>query len=178
MTAFQKFRDGDIGPVLILTVICFVITLALAGVYQMTASQIAVQEVEAANLARQKVLPQGDSFTMVEGIEYPDGVFEIHKADNGAGMVFRSGAKGFDGIVTYMIGMDKNGEIVGINMFEHGETPGLGTKIGEPSYLELYYGNADETAIDGISGATKTTNSLKNAITQAKKAFELAKGVL
>lgn len=178
MKPMQKFRDGDIGPVVILTVICAVIALALAGIYQMTAPVIETRKIETANEVRREVMPLSDSFSAIEGIALPEGVFEVYRADNGEGFVFRSGAKGFSGTVTFMIGMDKNGEITGINMFEHNETPGLGTKIGDPAYLGLYYGFADYAGVDAVSGATKTTNALKNAIAQTKEAFEAVKGTV
>lgn len=176
MTRTEKFSDGGVGTVLILTAICAVIAFALEGVYQMTAPEIELRKIEAANNARQEVMPLSDSFSPVEGAQLPDGVSEVYKADNGEGFVFRSGAKGFSGTVTFMIGIDKNGEITGINMFEHNETPGLGTKIGAAEYTALYLGSGDHMGIDAVSGATKTTNALKNSISQAKEAFGLVKG--
>ena len=178
MTSMKKFRDGDIGPIVILTAICLVITLALAGVYGMTSPIIETRKIEAANLVRREVLPLADSFSAVEGVPLPAGVIEAYRAENGEGFVFRSGAKGFAGIVTFIIGVDKNGGITGINMFEHGETPGLGTKIGAPDYLANYYGSVDHTGIDSVSGATKTSNALKSAIGQVKVAFKTIKGVV
>lgn len=169
-----KFRDGMVGPTVILFTICFVIAFALAGVYNMTAPVIAAGEVAAADAARRGVLPEGDSFTKLEAA-LPDGVTEAYQADNGTGFVFTSQAKGFDGAVTYVIGMDADGNITGINMFDHNETPGLGTKIGEPDYLERYYGDTDPDAVDAVTGATRTSNSLKNSLKQAKEAYGLVK---
>lgn len=167
------FRDGLIGPTVILLSICFVMTLALAFTYQTTEPIIAQAEIEAANVVRGQVLPGNESFEKMD-IDLPDGVFEVYKAEGG--YVFKTGAKGFDGIVTYMIGMDNDGNVVGIDMFDSNETPGLGTKIAHPDYIGKYLGKTNPDSVDAITGATKTSNSLKNSLKQAQAAFELVKG--
>lgn len=171
----SRFKDSAFGPTVILAVICLTITLALAVVYNLTAPVIAVGELEAANEARMQVLPEADSFTQAQA-ELPEGVTEAFKADNGAGYVFTSQYKGFGGDVVYMIGMDAQGAIVGIQMFSHEETPGLGSKIGEAEYLAKYYGNADPMSVDAVTGATITSNSLKHSLIQAIAAYEIVKG--
>lgn len=171
----KKFRDGMIGPSLILLGICLVITFALAGVYTATKDTIAMREIEAADQARARVLETGDTFTQVDKT-LPEGVTDAFKADNGTGYVFTSQAKGFGGDVVWMIGMDDSGKVTGIELFAHGETPGLGTKVGEKDYLEKYLGDTNPSAVDAVTGATKTSNSLKNSLSQAQQAYEIVKG--
>jgi electron transport complex protein RnfG len=163
-----------LGPTIILFGICLIITAALAAVYNLTEPVIAAGEIAAANDARKEVLADGDSFTELEAA-LPEGVVDAYKADNGAGYVFTSQAKGFGGAVTWVIGMNADGGITGITLFDHNETPGLGTKAGETSYLESYYGDTDPDDVDAITGATRTSNSLKDSIKQAREAFELVK---
>jgi electron transport complex protein RnfG len=170
----SKFRDGMIGPTIILFAICLIITAALAAVYNVTKPVIDAGAIAAADMARREVLPDGDSFTAVEAT-LPDGVVDAYKADNGAGFVFTSQAKGFGGAVTWVIGMDANGGVTGISLFDHDETPGLGTKVGEADYLQNFLGNTDPASVDAITGATRTSDSLKNSVIQAKEAFELVK---
>lgn len=170
----SKFRDGPFGPTVILFAICFVMTFALAGTYQATRPVIEQVEREKVEAACVKVLSGADSFTRLD-IELPAGVTEAYRSDNGEGYVFKSQAKGFDGDVVYMIGLDADGKVVCIDMFDHNETPGLGTKVGAESYLAQYAGTSDPDAVDGITGATKTSNSLKNALRQAQEAYQLAK---
>ena len=171
----SKFRDGSLGPVVILFAICLVITLALAFVYNLTAPAIAAAEIKAADDARMAVLGGAGSFTKIEA-DLPDGVTEAYKADNGAGYVFTSEANGFGGAVVYMIGVDAQGGVTGIQVFSHVETPGLGTKVADPDYLANYFGATDPDSVDAVTGATRTTNSLKNALKQARQAFDIVKG--
>lgn len=71
-------------------------------------------------------------------------------------------------------------KVVGINFYEHGETPGLGGEISNPVWdakwqgKDLYNGSAilhvvkgdasKSTEIDGISGATLTGNGVTNCL--------------
>jgi electron transport complex protein RnfG len=176
MTAIGKFRESMAGPTVILLAICLVITFALAFVNQVTAPVIEAGQIAAANAVRARVLPGGGAFTELTGIPLPDGVSEAYQADNGSGFVFRSAAKGFGGNVTYMIGIDASGNVTGIEMFSHNETPGLGTKVADENFLGAFYGAADPDEPDGITGATRTTESLRNSLKQAKAAYELVKG--
>ena len=169
-----KFRDGMLGPTVILFAICLVITFAMAGTYQATVSVIAQSEIDAANEVRQVVLPDAGTFTVIEKA-LPNGIEQAFKADNGQGYVFRSVAKGFGGPVTYYIGIDQSGNFVGISMFDHSETPGLGSKVSNAEYLEGYYGGAEIDGVDAITGATITSTSLKNALRQALEAYNLVK---
>lgn len=170
-----KFRDGMLGPTIILLAISFLITFALAGTYDTTAPIIAQGEIAAADQARREVLPSGDSFSEITGAALPEGVTAAYQADNGEGFVFTSQAKGFSGDVVYMIGIASNGDTVGIKMFQHNETPGLGTKIAEPEYIEKYLGNVSPDSVDAVTGATRTTNSLKNSLKLAIEAYQLVK---
>jgi electron transport complex protein RnfG len=169
----KNFRDGHIGPTVILFAICFVMTLLLAFTYQTTKPVIEEMEFAAVGDAIAKVLPGASDYGQWVGLTLPEGVTEVYTAD--VGYVFKSGAKGFNGTVTYMIGINLEGGVTGIEMFDHDETPGLGTKVAAPEYLERYSGDASPDDVAAITGATRTTNSLKNALKQAKAAYEIVK---
>ena len=173
MSGFPHFRNGLVGPIIILLSICLVVTGAVAATYVYTAPIIEEVDRTAAIEARQEVLPAADDFTRVDA-PLPEGVDEGFRANNGAGYVFRASAKGFGGLVPFMIGMDADGNVTGIKMLDNNETPGLGSKAGEADYLSRYYGGADPGGVDGISGATLTTNALKNALALAREAYQAA----
>lgn len=168
-----RFRDGLFGPTVILLSICVVITFALAFTYKTTKPIIDEEMIHIADLAHEAVLPGATSFEELD-IELPEGIFAAFKADNG--YVFESGARGYGGMVTYMVGFDNDGNIVGLEMFDSHETPGLGSKIANPEYLVKYFGQIDPDSVDAVTGATMTTDSLKNALKHAREAFETIKG--
>ncbi len=93
--------------------------------------------------------------------------------------------KGFGGAVKVMIGIDANGEITGVKVTEHSETPGLGTKAADPGYLKQYQGVSEATAghinddpnIDAVTGATITSNAVYGSVVEALAQFKECGGV-
>ena len=174
-------------PTIALTIICLVAAAALAGTYQFTKPMIdAINERMAAE-ARMTVLPTADGFEPVD-TELQDGVIEVYKATNGAGVVVTSGFKGFGGLVTVMTGFDADGVITGVTVTDASdETPGLGSKATLPSYTDQFVGataiqcndaSGDGTRIDGVSGATYTSTAVFTAVNAAIAQFAELGGAL
>ena len=173
-----------VAPALVLVVICLVATFLLAMTYKVSNPVIEANAAKTANEARMEVLPEGDSFTQYDG-KLVDGVTEAYFADNGKGMAITAQYKGFGGLVTSMIGVNEKGEITGVKVTNHAETPGLGTKAADPGYLEQYRGVTDATGghinddenIDAISGATITSNAVYGAVVEALAQYKECGGV-
>lgn len=172
----EKFKNGLVGPPVVLTLVCLIITFFLALTYQVTAPLIAQAEEDAAQKARAEVLTSADSFTQITGVELPDGVSSAYSADNNAGYVFQVVAKGYKGNVNFMVGLDAQGRYTGITMLTNNETPGLGSRVGEAEYLSLYVGQANPDNVDSITGATLTSRALKNALSLSTQAYGAVTG--
>lgn len=179
----SNFKE-NIFPSIVLVCICLVVTLALAGTYSMANPKIIENQAKAADEARMMVLPDGDAFTEYDGA-LEEGVIDCYIADNKAGMAVTSAYKGFGGAVKVMVGINADGEITGVTVTEHAETPGLGTKAMTVEYLAQYQGVGEvvgghinnDAEIDAITGATITSNAVYCSIEQALKQFEGCGGV-
>ncbi len=166
-------------PAIALIAICFVVTLALAVTYNRTAPVIAEVNKQRADAARTAVLPKGEnSFSMLKLDAMVDGVVEIYYANNKAGLVITSTDKGFGGKIKVMTGFDSEGKITAVKLIEHKETPGLGTKVMKPDYLDQYTGKATLVNIDTITGSTISSMAMYRAVDKAVKQFPEAGGVL
>ena len=88
-------KNDFVLPIVVLTVICIVVSLALAFTEQATAPIIAAAEKAAAEAAEREVLPSADSFELVQATGLPVGVTEVYRATNGAGFVFMVEGKGY-----------------------------------------------------------------------------------
>lgn len=172
-------------PVVVLTVICAVVSAALAAVNNITAPIIAAAAAEAANSARYELLPEADGFEQIE-VE-TEGVTEMYKATNDVGYVLSAQGNGYggNGSVKLMIAYDNEGTITNIKVIDCGaETPGIGDKIvSEAWYMEQYIGLNGEAKkgdnVDLISGSTISSGAAMNAVNAAYKAFsEKALGVV
>ena len=74
-----------------------------------------------------------------------------------------------------LIGIDKNGSVQGICFLSIGETPGVGTKVQEHSFLDKLIGfdkSTDETSIDGVTAATFSSKGMKAACRKAVTLYD------
>jgi electron transport complex protein RnfG len=118
--------------------------------------------------------------------------FEYYKAkdDDGKliGYVFLTKGKGYSSIIEIMLGLDSQFKVAGLKIVSQTETPGLGTRIMENSFLQQFIGKAgqeialkkDAGEIDAITGATissrAVTKTINNAIEKLKKTVMEEKG--
>ena len=170
-------------PVVVLTVICVIVSAALAAVNSITAPIIAAAAAEAANAARYELLPEADGFEAIE-VEV-EGVTEMYKATNDAGYVISAQGNGFggNGSVKMMVAYDNEGTILSCKVIDcSAETPGIGDKIvKETWFLEQFLGIKGDQAsgVDTISGTTISSGAAISAMDAAYKAFsEKALGVV
>jgi electron transport complex protein RnfG len=126
----------------------------------------------------------------------PDGevtVYRARKAGKVAAVVFQVQAIGYAGPVVSMMGVDRDGHILGVRVIQHKETPGLGDKV-EPaktdwihSFEGKFLGNppADQFAVkkdggvfDQFAGATITPRAVVKSVKGGLEFFAREKGKL
>ncbi|MEG1879410.1 MAG: FMN-binding protein [Pseudoflavonifractor sp.] len=168
-----------IAPIVVLVVICFVATTALAFTNQATAPVILEAQVKAAEAALKVVLPEGSDFAPVEGTAgLPANIAKVNKAGNDAGYVFEVKGKGFGGDITAAIGIGPDGKITGSKVLVHAETEGIGTKVvgdGSPYQAQLI-GMSDTSGIEATSGASVSSNAVKTMVEDALNAYTVITG--
>jgi electron transport complex protein RnfG len=89
--------------------------------------------------------------------------------------------KGFGGDINLMVGYQPDKSIRGVSIVSHGETPGVGSKVGNAAYLSQYDGLSGELTISkrgdaditAISGATISSKAVHQAILRASQALAL-----
>ncbi|MEL7609335.1 MAG: FMN-binding protein [Bacillota bacterium] len=164
-------------PVVVLTVICLVISAALAFTNNLTKPIIDAGASERADAVRLAVMPQADTFEKLDASGLPSSVTEAYQAKNGAGYVFTLVAKGYGGDMTILCGIDADGLITACKTLSHSETAGLGSKTAEDEYRNQYAGKDSGLAgVSAISGATISSKAYESAIKDAFAAFESIRG--
>lgn len=185
-SAFKEF----ISPILVLVVICFVTTFLLAFTYGVTAPIIAENTAKAASEARLELLPDADNFspsdaqvfTLEEGKVY---VEDVYTADNGAGMVVTVKTNSYGGMLTAMVGIDKDGAVTGVKVTEHADTPGVGTKAQDAGHLSQYVGLTElgsdqvksDSSVNHVTGASVSSGAIHKAVYCALEQFKAMGGV-
>ena len=168
---FKKY----IVPVIVLVVICFVISAALAATFA-----VADPIIKRNTKAEAELLAKADTFDKYEGklLSTSDGkvtVKEAYIAKNGEGMVFTVETKSFGGGLIEMIGVNKNGEITGVVIQDHKDTPGVGTKAFTADHLKQYKGLKElkditakkDPSVNHITGASVSSNAVHYGIYEA-----------
>lgn len=170
-------------PTLILFLICLISVAALAGTNALTADKIVEAQLQTAEESRKIVLPEADGFTEENG-------YYIGTKDGAeAGYVFETESKGYGGTVRVMTGIDTGGNVTGVVILGHNETPGLGANADKEGFRGQYeqpappegFGVAKNRAaaegeVEALTGATITTQAVTDAVNLAIKEYETVKG--
>ena len=162
-------------PIVVLSVICVIITGALAATNQVTAPIIEAATIAAQNAARFELLPEADDFTAVEGVSV-ENVSDVYVANNGTGAVVTCAAKGYGGTITVMVAFNPDDTVKQIKITEQSETAGLGAKIAtdkdfQGSFSGLPAEDFEVTDIHAISGATISSKAVTAAVNAAIDAY-------
>lgn len=160
---------------LTLLLICAVVALALAGVNAITKDRIAAIKEANTQAAVQAVLPGGGNeiaFSDDTGL-----VKTVYASD--AGYAVEVTPAGFGDTVDLMVGVSKDGKVLGISVIEHAETAGLGAvAAAENSAGEAFRGQfvgmsgtlavtKDGGQVDAITGATITSRAVTKGVNAA-----------
>ena len=153
---------------LTLLAITSVVAVALAGVNMITAPAIAELNAKNTQAAIEAVLPGGGE----EVTDFPavDLVSKVYASETGYAIQVTPG--GFDNTITMMVGVDKAGNVLGIDVISHTETAGLGAvaDAGTPAgiaFREQFVGASGSVSVtkdggqmDAITGATITSRAI------------------
>lgn len=181
---------------LLLLVICAISASLLGFANEMTKDKIIEQREYQNQLSRKAVLADADRFEPLEDAklkEFTDEnprvkeVFIGYSSDSIVGYVVKTAPNGFSGAVEVITGIAKSGEISGVRIGSHAETPGLGANATLPEFYTQYEGidssNGVETVkippvdneIQAISGATITSKAVTEGVNFAIEVYNKLK---
>lgn len=166
--------------------ICAVAALVLGVTNNITAPVIEERNIQASNEARKIVLSETDEFKELDGMN-SDIVLEVYegiKDGQVIGYTIKTSSKGYGGAIELMVGISKDGKITGVEIGNHSETPGLGSKATEPMFKNQYVdkdvlnsllvvkgSTNNDNEISAISGATITSNGVTSGVNAAMKIY-------
>ena len=179
-----KIESSFKNMALALTLIAMGASACLAFVYELTKEPIARTVLNKKTEAIRQVVPEFNNDPNAEMFRMPtmDGdSLEIYPAkvdDNTVGYAVNTYTdKGFGGKISLMAGFKPDGTIFNIAVLEHKETPGLGTKMSEPSFKDqfmeknpsdfLLIVKNDGGPVDAITAATISSRAFCDAVQRA-----------
>lgn len=184
----SKKESTFISMVLSLLLITLISGFALGFVNDLTIEPIAKAKLAKKINALKLVLPEFDNNPVAElkmvKSELTKDSIEIYPAYKdgkfiGAAVV-GSSKKGFSGLIKIMVGFTTDGTIKNIAVLDQKETPGLGTKMKDESFLKQFRNKnpsnlnlkvkKDGGEVDAITGATISTRAFSES---AKMAYDV-----
>lgn len=179
---------------IVLLIVSLIAALALGMTNEVTKDKIAEQRFLANELAKRDVLPTAASFEDVTGESLDnlktnfEPITEAYlgkdEAGNIVGYVFKSTPTGFGGIIEVVTGIDVDGNVTGLRVGSHNETPGLGAKAKDEAFYSQYAGKSasaeigtSKTAASGndiqaITGATISSVAISDGANASINAFK------
>ncbi len=124
--------------------------------------------------AQEYEVPEGTSVTAVTGYKAADGKrFYAVSAS----------PKGYGGEVSIMVGIDEKLNVTGVSIIDNSkETPGLGSRVGEPSFYKQFIGKTKNiivsksqpsgNQIQAVTGATISSRAVTEGVNDAIIAVE------
>ncbi len=185
---------SSISPAIIVppVLIAIVMSLILAVVYGVTKEPIAEAKKADKRDKLAQVMPQFDN----DPLELEQSLSETPPGEAGNVMLYTgtvpggtSGygitsavGTGYSGYFSVVFGLDIEGSITSVKILETMETPGLGSKVGEPAFIDQFEGKSlgefefmvtkDGGDVDAVTGATITSRAVCEAVKQGLAAFD------
>lgn len=154
---------------LTLALIGIVSAALLTAVHNVTDPIITERREREYRQALDNFFPGFDTF---ETKSLDEGQFDLIYGDSGdfKGIMATVDAMGYDGEISYNLAVDSEGEIIGLRIVAHTETPGIGDVIERDSFQEQFLGKSFKDPItagedvDIVSGSTVSTAAMINSI--------------
>lgn len=188
-----KTESNFRNMVLSLTLISLVASACLGFVYELTKKPIELSNLNKKLNAIKLVVPDFNNNPNGEMFRLPTGdgdsldIYPAKKDNVITGYAVNTySSKGFSGNISLMAGFRPDGTIINITVLDQKETPGLGTKMGEPSFRDQFIDKnpsefvlkvkKDGGNVDAITAATISSRAFCDAVQRAYNTLQ--KGVI
>ena len=179
--------------VVVLFSITLIASLCVGLVNKITFEPIEKAKAENIQKALKNVLPEFDA-SEEEAMTVDELPVIVHTAKQGEQVVGYAvetmTTKGFSGVFRLMVGFRASGEVYNINVLEHSETPGLGSKMGDEdnsllvSFKDKNPANMkqplavvkDGGDVQALTAATISSRAYVDAVVRAYNAVQQIKG--
>lgn len=182
---FARHKQGAWYSLVIVALVAIVCGGVVAGVNYAGRDAFAEADLrldEAKGGAQRALLfPEASSFTQVSAPAI-EGLNSVYQTSDGS-WVFDCSATGYHGDVELMVGINSDGTVAGLQIVAEDETDGIGTNALTEDYFGTFAGLAasgtltteegagDATHVDGVSGATFTSNAVIGCLNIAFEAY-------
>ena len=171
----------NVKSIVSLTAICLVVSTAVVFSHKITKPYIERSANEASFAAMELVLPDANGFEEIDAskeilAEY--GCTFLRKSTDLNAVAIQIETRGYQSGLVVMVGIGSDEKVKGVRVVQHAETEGIGTRAMTNEYLSAYNGKENARDVDLLSGATYTSEGIRNAVEKAFGLFSNIKGEL
>ncbi|SDJ08100.1 FMN-binding protein [Proteiniclasticum ruminis] len=125
----------------------------------------------------EKIFPDSKNFEEEEFTDETGLIQKLFEDEDNGGFVYILENQGFADKITFALGFDLEGNIVGYEIINLNDTPGYGSQVGEEAFIGSVVGKTSVDGIATISGSTKTSKAVVDAIDAARANFNEMMGI-
>ncbi len=161
-------------PVAILCAICMVAALLLSLTNELTAPIISANQADAEQGSMRLLIPEAENFTSIEltgdSATIVSSAYSAMSGEEIVGYIVTAASKGYGGDVPIIVAFDAEGSVMAISISDNSETPGIGDRIYDETFLGQFVGLTTvlaEGEYDGITGATYSSGAVYESVNKA-----------
>lgn len=178
-TEKQLSKFDNFKPTVVLTCVTTIVAVLLVVTHQFTYVDTSNMITDKLMSALTEVMGEGEYSIVPDWIEYgtekPDNVEKLIKKSDGS-LAFEIVTDGYSKKgIDLVVAMNGDGTVKGVSVVSLGETPGLGTKVQNESFLSQFSGKkgeltvvknspANDNEVQGVTGATYSSKGVTKAV--------------
>lgn len=174
-------------PTLVLTVVTLVVSAALVFTYNATKKEQVGNLSDNVLAVCETLFKDVKNFDTIDVDGLDERIQNVIVPEGGNALGFEVKLKGYSNGLVLVVGIQNDGTVLGYEIAESSETPGLGTQIAEDDFKKQFAGKnaASFAAVKGkakagneivvISGATISSKAVVEGVNLALEAFPNAK---
>jgi len=172
-------------PTIALTVVTLVVSAALVFTYNGTKVEQVGDLSDSAMSASKTLFVNSETFETIDVEGLDERVKNVIIPDGDDAIGFEVEMKGYSKGLVLIVGINKDGTLLGYEVAESSETPGLGTQVADADYKSQFAGKTAETLvvvkgkasadneIVAISGATISSKAVVEGVNLAIDSYSL-----
>lgn len=142
----------------------------LATVDGMTRPIIEERKIAAVKASLEEIFPSASDYKEISFEDETETVTNVYEA-TGSGFAFNVTVQGYKDKISYIVGVDLSGKVVGFDVTAVNDTPGLGSKVGDPEFATSITGKTIDATFDTIAGSTISSSAVTRGLDVVQTVF-------
>jgi len=155
-------------PIIFLTLVALISVSLLVGIDSITSDKIKQQEGDQVESMLTEMFTDMSKYDLDDETD----IYTIKAGETTIGYAFLAIGKGYGGDINILVGLENKTTIKRITIITQNETPGLGTRIEDSDFTDMFAGMAiddvgltsDGGGVDALTGATISSRAVVDAV--------------